>query len=178
MTTRNCHPAKINIMTNKKDGLQTHKLQPCIDQGLSEFSITIRRTDPLISKFPGATIRFFRPLLTPSPSLVLQPPVGRPALQRPVDRPRCSRYPAQQRLNCLNWPNHKFLQIIRSRLEGTLWAAVNLSRACRVPHKISAPPPPVLLNSIIITTYYPHRRRDGSIPSPIPNIRMITSQEL
>ena len=111
------------------------------------------------------------------PSLVLQPPVGRPALWRPVDGPRCSRYPAQQRLNCLNWPNHKFLQIIRSRLGGTLWAAVNLSRACRVPHKISAPPPPVLLNSIIITTYYPHRRRNGSIPSPIPNIRMITSQE-
>ena len=67
MTTRNCHPAKINIMTNKKDGLQTHKLQPCIDQGLSEFSITIRRTDPLISKFPGAASRFFRPLLTPVP---------------------------------------------------------------------------------------------------------------
>ena len=65
ITTRNCLLAKMKIMTNKKDGLQTRKLQ--VDQGLSEFSITIRRTDPLISKFPGAASRFFRPLLTPVP---------------------------------------------------------------------------------------------------------------
>ena len=47
---------------------------------------------------------------------------------------------------------------------GTLWgslgpsgAPINLSGACRAPHKISSLPP-LLLNSIIITTYYPRWR--------------------
>ena len=86
--------------------------------------------------------------------------------------------------NCLNWPNHKFLQIIqtcgkllpKSGPPGTLAGGpINLSGACRAPHKI-LPTPPLLLNSIIITSYYPHWRRDGSIPTSYPNIRITKSR--